>query len=95
MRQFLELVLLPFAAELVPRVLLVLVEVEPRLPALAFLPALESWTPPAPPPKYEGGDDWDEHEEYVLERQEERERWYDDVFSTPEKRYPIASLLRS
>ena len=35
----------------------------------AFLPALESWTPPAPPPKYEGGDDWDEHEEY-------EDEWY-------------------
>ena len=30
----------------------------------AFLPALESWTPPAPPPKYEDEDNWDEHEEY-------------------------------
>ena len=29
----------------------------------AFLPALESWTPAAPPPKYEGGDEWDEYEE--------------------------------
>jgi hypothetical protein len=38
----------------------------------AFLPALENWTPAAPPPKYEGGDDWDEHEEY--------EGWDDDEF---------------
>ena len=36
----------------------------------AFLPALENWTPAAPPPNDEDGDEWDEYDEYEEDEDE-------------------------